>query len=852
KPRNSVATSSGPQEEPSQEFDGISSSLPSTRNSRASPDPDDPKDRFLYLTGGRRPSKIPSVELRGILQQQLARLVAFIKHRTDENGVLTGWCDDSLGGPTPYWHTVNLYMVTAHVIKPVTGPDRCSYVEAVSERPQDQKPDRFVSHWWGEPVADFAKCVFEHQSVRSLPDSTAYWVCAYANNQHELGGELGTDPMTSSFLKAMQLSDGVLLILDPGSMPFSRVWCIFEMGVLALAARGLLDQSEDVETMPLEEDRCFIPKPPKAPKPVTQKETPRPSLTRDRTRPKNLMEREALLALTVRDGCGGRKPPLLLDVATVDKNGKAQLLINGLTAAEQAMEEIHQLESCRPSGWDSKSEREKHFPIETVDSGLAISITSAQASQGIDKVRILNALASRQISELDEDYHPAHDNYDTVNQVLRSTFALAAFRRTAEQEVSDSATSYVARLAIAIREDQTRRVLELHLGRETPLPHIEILADGINHLSGLQYLTLNLSQCRYLTSVDRLGKSLSQLVALRSLRLDLSRCTRLSDVSGLGGGLSSMCRLRQLFLNFRFTAITNLAEFGPGLAHLKALKHLTLIFRSTGLFSLAGLGPGLAPLSGLEYLKINLRHCRCIRSILELRQCLIAMVNLTHFTLDLTGCRGLRTFDGLAIGLSALKSLQHLDIDTNGCRTLKCVAHVGGGLLGLTSLKHLKIDMTFCKSVKDVSAIATGLETCTSLEHLSLIFSSCEHLPSVAELGLALRHLKHLHYLSLDFSSCRLLTCVASIGRSLGELTLLKELDLKLQYTAITSTAELREGLVKLRALQRLSLNLSNCRGLPAPVRLRHADVADFTKLCDAQEPATNPLLESGCTVFPL
>lgn len=63
---------------------------------------------------------------------------------------------------------------------------------------------------------DFISCMMNHATVRSLPLATAYWVCAYANNQHELGADLSNDPMKSSFAKAMRIAHGVLLILDEG------------------------------------------------------------------------------------------------------------------------------------------------------------------------------------------------------------------------------------------------------------------------------------------------------------------------------------------------------------------------------------------------------------------------------------------------------------------------------------------------------------------------------------------------------------------------------------------------------------------------------------------------------------
>ena len=43
-------------------------------------------------------------------------------------------------------------------------------------------------------------------------DDRRYWVCAYANNQHDLEAEISEDPKETSFFKAMQLSEGVLIV----------------------------------------------------------------------------------------------------------------------------------------------------------------------------------------------------------------------------------------------------------------------------------------------------------------------------------------------------------------------------------------------------------------------------------------------------------------------------------------------------------------------------------------------------------------------------------------------------------------------------------------------------------------
>ena len=184
---------------------------------------------FAILNGGRRAKKIEAVEHRGILVTQLDDILRFLKTRCNEFGPIEGFRKLKQGSVTDVQININsidLYELTFWVIKPLTSGQRCSYVEAVAVDVGKQEPVWFVSHWWGEAIVDFVKCLKEHVSVRGVqPDSSAFWVCAYANNQHELGLDLGTDPMQSSFLKAMELCVGVLLVLDPTSQPFSRTVC---------------------------------------------------------------------------------------------------------------------------------------------------------------------------------------------------------------------------------------------------------------------------------------------------------------------------------------------------------------------------------------------------------------------------------------------------------------------------------------------------------------------------------------------------------------------------------------------------------------------------------------------------
>ena len=84
-----------------------------------------------------------------------------------------------------------------------------------------------------EPVCKFLACLEQHALVRELSSSTFYWVCAYANNQHCVEEDIRSNPRSTSFYRAMQMSQGVLLVLDSSGTPFERIWCCFEEAIAA-------------------------------------------------------------------------------------------------------------------------------------------------------------------------------------------------------------------------------------------------------------------------------------------------------------------------------------------------------------------------------------------------------------------------------------------------------------------------------------------------------------------------------------------------------------------------------------------------------------------------------------------
>jgi len=201
-------------------------------------------DSRLHLTdftslcpadAGAEPCRIPATEHRGISLRQLQDLFGYFRGRTDADGTVRGWYDNAPQSPTYraklQLEALNLYQAASWLVRPATSAWRCSYVELVATQPAEQVPSWFISHAWSEPVSRFIQCVEEHSRLRHLSETDAWWVCAYANNQHELGEDLAKDPRKTSFYRAMQISKGVLLILDEAATPFVRVWCCFEESV---------------------------------------------------------------------------------------------------------------------------------------------------------------------------------------------------------------------------------------------------------------------------------------------------------------------------------------------------------------------------------------------------------------------------------------------------------------------------------------------------------------------------------------------------------------------------------------------------------------------------------------------
>eukprot|EP00927_Polykrikos_kofoidii_P020759 TRINITY_DN19894_c0_g1_i1.p1 TRINITY_DN19894_c0_g1~~TRINITY_DN19894_c0_g1_i1.p1 ORF type:complete len:695 (+),score=131.89 TRINITY_DN19894_c0_g1_i1:48-2087(+) len=185
---------------------------------------------------------IEKVEHRGITPRQLDRVLAFAQDNFSK------WTDTMpnkkpcTSGQKLRMHSLNLHHVNAWIIQPATEGKKCAFVELLTA--QKQSPSWFVTHWWGEPIVDFTESLRAHVAARRQTPDTPYWICAYANRQHQLQESLSVeaDVTKTCFAKALHAARyRMLVVLDVQATAFSRLWCAFEGALCLPRANAPLD-----------------------------------------------------------------------------------------------------------------------------------------------------------------------------------------------------------------------------------------------------------------------------------------------------------------------------------------------------------------------------------------------------------------------------------------------------------------------------------------------------------------------------------------------------------------------------------------------------------------------------------
>ena len=139
-----------------------------------------------YLLRG---ATIKDTAERAITVAQLADFWNFIQHVLKEVLIVETKKRSALYRQRLTWENLEMYSVCTYFVKPLTEPHKCSFVDLVSEAVA-QPPEWFVSHAWSTPFSQTVSMVDLHVKSHDLPPTTAYWICTFANNQHDLGQPL--------------------------------------------------------------------------------------------------------------------------------------------------------------------------------------------------------------------------------------------------------------------------------------------------------------------------------------------------------------------------------------------------------------------------------------------------------------------------------------------------------------------------------------------------------------------------------------------------------------------------------------------------------------------------------------
>ena len=135
-----------------------------------------------------RGATIKDTAERAITPVQVADLWAFIQHVLEEVEIVETFKKSALYNQRLTRENVEMHSVNKYFVKPLTEPHTCSFVELVAA--EAQPPTWFVSHAWSTPFSQTVSMLQFHARSHGLPPTTPFWICTFANNQHDLGQPL--------------------------------------------------------------------------------------------------------------------------------------------------------------------------------------------------------------------------------------------------------------------------------------------------------------------------------------------------------------------------------------------------------------------------------------------------------------------------------------------------------------------------------------------------------------------------------------------------------------------------------------------------------------------------------------
>jgi len=217
----------------------------------------------------------------------------------------------------------------------------------------------------------------------------------------------------------------------------------------------------------------------------------------------------------------------------------------GLTAEEQDMER-----SSPGSGWRAKSDRERTFGLDIIESCLSVQLQTTWATETADRHRLLNCVAER---DLDQPPLDVHELYSRANRRLRALYALSFWRRIMAGTADSDMHRIQIKLADALRNDTWRETLDVSMAFPTGEDKMALLAKS--YPPNLKELKLNLRGMN-MTNENMVTLASGFPKALEDLTLDLSHNADISNVgiSNLIGSLPP--KLKEMSLELASTEVT--------------------------------------------------------------------------------------------------------------------------------------------------------------------------------------------------------------------------------------------------------------------------------------------------------
>ncbi|CAB9530519.1 expressed unknown protein [Seminavis robusta] len=618
---------------------------------------------------------IPQTEYRAISLRQLKQLVAYILRHCVQNG----W-RNTLSHQLLQPENLSLYDLVDHLVKPLTVKNQCSYVELVASEPQ--KPKWFVSHAWSGTFIELVDCLDRHARDRGMDvddPSTTYWVCAFANNQHRLDGELPGDSshenylQTIPFYRAINLADGTVSIVDTKATCYTRIWCVFEVAI----STGVLTKANS--------DRSDIQ--------------------------------------------GKQSDHHLYDVYAITggQQSRAIGLTDGLAHVDR---------SCPPA----QLARQQDFPMEICQRALDIQLEHANATVDQDKKRILHYICSTENNRqgvaggLDnvEDPPTSHPGYERVNALLNGFFAISSYRNALEQG------NDMAQYRSALSKHPELQSLNLFLRgcqafKDEALYFMQSLPPA-----SLRRLELDYGDIGFESS-DQFAVGLGRLVQLKTFELTVGgvmndSCLRCTNHLFLE--LQQLTGLRELELTFSLRGEKLLINSFCQIGRLTNLKKLHLAF--SGDVEHPDNLDGLASLVNLEELTLNLKRMKSIGGLRSLSNLKVLMLswerncNLTAneffeplesmsklVKLELCPPTSLAELNAPLLG--SITSLRELSLIFNNLQVTSMHLHLGP----LSCLDTFVCSVDDSQQLQSIDFLAACIATMSDLRALRLSILKC-------------------------------------------------------------------------------------------------------------------------------